>query len=92
MDAFSDILDSVQLRLGLLNIQGFSSRLLSHWQLKMGPWCEHLYWEITRHHKSKFLFYSESQFISIPLDAHFIKCKYGLFFFSVSLFWVVSNF
>ena len=38
-----------------------------------------------------FLFYSETCFISIALDAHFITCKYGLFLFSTSLFFV-SNF
>lgn len=87
VNASSDM--PAQFRLGLLNIQDFESGWLSLRSaivrvliLRGSP-------DTTN---QGFLFYWETCFSSIALDAHFITCKCGLFLFSTSLFLVVSNF
>lgn len=85
MGAFNNMLEPAQPRLGLLHSQDFEA--IGGWRWAMvaafilgkspdaanqgGGFC--------------FCFYSESWFSSIPLVTHFIICRYGLFFFTISL-------
>lgn len=79
MCAFSNMLEPAQLRLLLLNIQDFDSRLLNHWWLGMIHGGGIYTGKTTRHHKSVFMLHSESWFISIPSDAHFIMGEMSCF-------------
>lgn len=54
MDAFSDMLKPVQLRLEFLNIQDFDSRLLRHWWVEMSHNGGIYTGKITKRHKSRF--------------------------------------